>query len=77
MGGRYYLDPDPPADLIRQAQAALAIIKEPLLYARVDGIVRSGRFIVMELELLEPSLFFDVDPGAAERFRQRLTEVVR
>jgi len=50
-----------------------------LLYARVDVVPdRTGRLRVMELELIEPSLFFLQFPGALERFADaissRLTE---
>jgi glutathione synthase/RimK-type ligase-like ATP-grasp enzyme len=36
-------------------------------YARVDGVVVDGRFLLMELELIEPSLFLAGRPEAAER----------
>lgn len=36
-------------------------------YARVDGVVVNGRFLLMELELIEPSLFLADRPDAAER----------
>lgn len=39
------------------------------LYARVDMIRdRQGEPVLLELELIEPSLFFPYAPGAAERF---------
>lgn len=38
------------------------------VYARVDGVVAGGRFLLMELELIEPSLFLAERPDAAERF---------
>ena len=39
-----------------------ATLKIPL-YARVDGISRDGAFLLMELELIEPNLFFGHAPG--------------
>ncbi|MFD1589389.1 RimK family alpha-L-glutamate ligase [Halorientalis brevis] len=36
-------------------------------YARVDGIERAGTFRLVEVELIEPELFFRVDPAAGER----------
>ena len=36
-------------------------------YARVDGCVIDGRFRLMELEVLEPTLYFTEGPAAAER----------
>jgi len=77
LGGTSTLEPNPPTDLIRQAHQVLATIESPLLYARVDGIERNGTLIVMELELLEPSLFFDVEPAAVKRFTDRVTECIK
>jgi glutathione synthase/RimK-type ligase-like ATP-grasp enzyme len=51
------------------AEAALAPVAAQLLYARVD-LARdaSGQPMVMEMELVEPSLFFARGPGSADRF---------
>ncbi|MGB5850734.1 MAG: hypothetical protein WBG85_00435 [Rhodanobacter sp.] len=43
-------------------------------YARVDGVVSGGRFVLMELELIEPSLFLAGQPRAAERFAHLLAD---
>lgn len=58
----------PDAALIAQAGEVLAAAPSPGLYARVDGIVRDGRLVLMELEQIEPFLFLGESPGAAERF---------
>jgi hypothetical protein len=58
----------PPPALIEGAHEVLATIKEPWLYARVDGVERDGRLLLMELELTEPSLFLDRDANAPQRF---------
>lgn len=59
---------EPPGAVVAQAQAILALLPALPLYARVDGVIRAGVFILMELELNEPSLRLDLDPPAAERF---------
>lgn len=42
---------------------------DPFLYARVDGVIVDGEFLLMELELLEPHLFLNLaGDDAAERF---------
>lgn len=46
---------------------------EPILYARVDLVSLNGRWCVMEVELIEPQLFFDRCPEAA----LKLAEAVR
>jgi hypothetical protein len=66
-GGRH-AGAAPPAGLVEQARAALAAAPSPGLYARVDGVVRDGRFLLMELEQIEPYLFFGECPGSSDRF---------
>lgn len=66
---------EPSKDEGRVAKAAFnAIPGPPPLYARVD-LVRDfeGAPVVLELELIEPSLFFDHGPGAAERLVEGLS----
>ena len=64
----------PSAGIIEQAQGALSVLPELPLYARVDGILRDGVFILMELELIEPELFMDAVPGSAKRFVSAILE---
>lgn len=51
-----------------QAQSILRSLTDMPLYARVDGVMRDGQFMLMELELIEPELFLEVDPLAVQRF---------
>lgn len=70
----------PDARLVAEASAALRCAEEgagPILYARVDGCVVDGRFVTMELELLEPSLFLGTRPGAADRLADALLARMR
>ena len=63
------------ADEIAIATQTLAAIPfaQPLLYARVDLIHDDeGAPRVLELELAEPSLFFEHAPGSAERFARAI-----
>jgi hypothetical protein len=57
------------AELRVAATALKAIPFETPLYARVD-LIRdpNGDPVVLELELLEPSLFFASSPGSVDRF---------
>ena len=56
-------------DLIRNAarQVVRALADVPL-YARVDGVESGDRFLLMELELIEPALFFGLAAEASQRF---------
>jgi hypothetical protein len=59
---------DAPVAALTLAKAALAAASGPLTYARVDMVRgEDGEFYLMELELIEPSLFLDHarDGGAA------------
>jgi glutathione synthase/RimK-type ligase-like ATP-grasp enzyme len=56
----------PPPGLIQQAAQALASAARAPLYARVDGLLVDATFTMMELELIEPSLFLGYAPHAAD-----------
>jgi glutathione synthase/RimK-type ligase-like ATP-grasp enzyme len=60
--------------LIEQAGRILNYVESDLLYARVDVIERDGELLLMELELVEPHLFFEQDPDAPQRFATALQE---
>lgn len=55
--------------LLAAGDAVLARIP-PLLYARADFVRHEGRFLLMELELIEPALYFRMSEGAAARFAE-------
>lgn len=67
--GGVTLPATPPPGAIELAQQALAAAPAPATYARVD-VVRddSGTLRIMELELIEPSLFLDHAPDKGEAF---------
>jgi glutathione synthase/RimK-type ligase-like ATP-grasp enzyme len=60
----------PPREVTEQGAACLRALPEMPLYARVDGVVRAGELIVIEVEVLEPALFMEFDPPSAERFAE-------
>lgn len=56
-----------------QTAAAVTAVLERLLYARVDAVATNdGRLLLMELELIDPELYFDKVPGASELFASAL-----
>ena len=70
---------EPTPELLALTRAALAAVPwpEPLLYARVDAVrLADGALAVIELELIEPSLYFPYGSGSAERFAAALAEAV-
>jgi glutathione synthase/RimK-type ligase-like ATP-grasp enzyme len=56
------------------AQARVCIAHAPALpvYARVDGVVKDGRFLLMELEVFEPLMFLAYHPEAPGRFARAI-----
>lgn len=67
---------EPTRDEGRVAKLAFnAIPGEVPLYARVDLLAGAdGQPVVLELELVEPSLFFDQGEGSARRFAEALRD---
>jgi len=57
-----------------QAKQILGLVNEPLLYARVDGIMSGGAFLLMELELIEPVLFLGYDKNAPGNFAKAILQ---
>ncbi len=63
------------ADVVRAARRffdrsadGVELVTEPLLYARVDVVTNdAGEPVLMELELVEPSLFTSLAPGSLDR----------
>lgn len=70
----------PPAEIQKQAREVLLQVEKPhgaCLYARVDGVVRDGKFLLMELELTEPYLFLkEGGAEACQRFILAARELV-
>lgn len=62
---------DPPQAARDAAQRVLALSEQragaSLCYARVDGVMVAGEFLLMELEAIEPFLFLDQHAPAAQQ----------
>jgi hypothetical protein len=70
--------PVPPAGSIKLAQAALAAAPVPATYARVDIVSDDqGVLRIMELELIEPSLFLDHAPDRGAAFTRSILSRAR
>ena len=61
-----------PADLVETAQSVLDIVNPQPVYVRADFVRGRRRFLLMELELIEPSLYLRTHPGAPDRFAAAL-----
>lgn len=72
--GSQILTAAPDAQLRAAGDRAVAAIGDPPLYARAD-LVRANRgndFWLIELELIEPSLYFRMDDQSPQRFAEAL-----
>ncbi len=64
-------------DLLTAGQIAVDAIGQRLLYARVDLVRLScGTLALMELELIEPSLYFANDPQSPGRFARAFEQML-
>lgn len=61
-----------PEALVESAQSVLGVVNPQPVYVRADFVRGRGRFLLMELELIEPSLYLRTDPGAPGRFAAAL-----
>src|SRR2546422_2263140 len=66
----------PPPRRAADAEAVMAVVPGDPVYARVDGVERDGRLVLMELELIEPHLFLGWDAGAAARLARAVDALV-
>lgn len=72
---------EPTPEELALAEAALSAVGEPLLYARVDVVWDGepgarGTVRLMELELVEPSLFLPEAEGSADRFANAIEDLL-
>lgn len=60
---------EPETKLLKRAQQTMARLQPEPLYARADYVrTEDDDFALMELELIEPSLYFNMDPESPRRF---------
>jgi glutathione synthase/RimK-type ligase-like ATP-grasp enzyme len=67
----------PSESVIEAGRKILSLIHHDLLYARIDGVVRDNQFYLMELELIEPELFFHLSEGSHQRFAHAAMRFLR
>ena len=75
-GGRL-LKVEPDKTLITAAKNVLTTIDQSLLYARLDFIRNGDEFALMEAELIEPSLYFNLDPESPRRYVEAMDRRMR
>jgi glutathione synthase/RimK-type ligase-like ATP-grasp enzyme len=73
FGGKYEKY-EPSESLITIAKNIIHVAAENALYARVDGLIVNDDFLLMEIEMVEPDLFFEFTDNGAQNFVQRTLE---
>lgn len=63
-----------PAAAIMAGADCLGRLPQMPFYARVDGLMIGNGFLLTELELIEPALFWDIVPGSAARFARAVLD---
>lgn len=58
----------PTDSIVQSAKKILSCFEGQILYARVDGVLKEGQFILMEVELIEPELFLVYKSQSYEKF---------
>jgi len=75
--GGVYTSISPNAELIQQAQKIVDTFPNNLLYARVDGIIINNQIQLMEVECIEPDLYFNYSEGSVERFVNAILDLIK
>ncbi len=74
-GGRLKSIAHPEKELLKAARNLLETLNPKPLYSRMDYVrTPQNSFALMELELIEPSLYFNMDPQSPQRFARIFDE---
>jgi hypothetical protein len=65
---------EPDEEMLTCARHVLASLPSDALYARVDLVRYESEFALMEIELIEPSLYFNMDSMSPQRFVDAFVE---
>jgi glutathione synthase/RimK-type ligase-like ATP-grasp enzyme len=74
--GGIYTAVSPSPEVIQQAQNIVNIFPNQLLYARVDGIIINNNIQLMEVECIEPDLYFNNSEGSLQRFVNAILKLI-
>lgn len=66
--GAQYLKYEPTNELLDIAKNIVKIAGKNSVYARIDGVMTNNGFLLMEVEMIEPDLFFEHAPEGPNRF---------
>jgi glutathione synthase/RimK-type ligase-like ATP-grasp enzyme len=64
----------PEIKMINKAKRVLKSLPCKSLYSRIDFVKRENNFLLMEVELIEPSLYFNLNPNAAKKLSSLINQ---
>lgn len=67
----------PDQKMLELSNSIMRVVKEDLLYARVDLVPYEDSYALMELELIEPALYFRTNKEASKNFKTALYEYLK
>lgn len=76
FGGKI-ISPDVNETLIKESKKYIEKFAKDSLYARVDGVWSNNRFELMELELIEPYMFFFTNENSLENYYQAFEQLIK
>jgi hypothetical protein len=68
--------PTPSPEILAGARAVMKALDQKSSFARVDGVDVDGELVLMEVELIEPDLFFALHRHAAGRFASAIENAI-
>jgi hypothetical protein len=71
-GTKIYAEPE--AWMLQEVKNAVQALNLPLVHLRIDVIRRGNEIRIMELEMIEPSLFLKYFPGSEKIFAQKIKD---
>ncbi len=74
--GGHYQPYTPSETLLKTAEKIIACFEGELLYARIDGVVQNNQFLLMEVEQIEPDLYFHLHESAKNTFVEAILELL-
>ena len=73
-GGKIDIIKKVPKEIQNLADKVIKILPKNCFYSRIDILLMHGKPKVIEVELIEPSLYFNLDPESSKMFAHELIE---
>ncbi len=75
--GGIYTSTECDSEIIEKAQKIVNTFSEDLMYCRVDGIIIDNELHLMEVECIEPDLYFNLAEGSINKFVDAILDKIK